>query len=258
MSALTRIQCDFQDYLLRGSDAIEQHVFGTERVPLATRLGIYAGAYGSRLAEALENNYPALAALIGADDFHTLAHAYVRGHDSSYFSIRHYGEQLPQFLATHADYAEVPLLAELARWEWAMTCVFDAADATPLTHAELAGIAPQQWAQLRFSFHPSVTRLSLAWNVPQLWQALTTEQPRPPASLHDTPVEWLLWRHELRSYFRSLSATDAAVLDAARAGWPFGELCARLCAELGEAQAPAHAATLLREWVGAGLISATA
>jgi hypothetical protein len=101
-------------------------------------------------------------------------------------------------------------------------------------------------------------RLSLAWNVPQMWQALVKEQQRPQASLNEKPLEWLLWRHELSSYFRSLTATDAAVLDAARAGWPFGELCALLCEELGETQAPAHAATLLREWVGAGLVTAAA
>ena len=44
------------------------------------------------------------------------------------------------------------------------------------------------------------------------------------------------------------------MLDAARSGWPFGELCALLCEQVGEAQAPLQAATLLRGWVAAGLI----
>ena len=258
MTPLARIQGDFQDYLLRGADAVTQHVFGTARVPLATRLQIYAGAYGSRLAEALGNNFPALAQLLGAEDFHTLAHAYVHRHDSPYFSIRYYGDALPEFLVAEERYAAVPLLAELARWEWAMTCVFDAADATPLAHEALARIAPQQWAQLRFGWHPSVHRLSLAWNVPQIWQALTSAAERPAVKFNEAPVEWLLWRRELTSYFRSLSATEAAVLDAARSGWPFGELCGLLCDELGEAQAPAHAATLLRDWVASGLITTAA
>jgi hypothetical protein len=55
-----------------------------------------------------------------------------------------------------------------------------------------------------------------------------------------------------------LTDTESAVLDAARNGWPFGELCELLCDELGEAQAPAHAAALLRDWVGSGLISGAA
>src|SRR5207244_2183718 len=70
MSALARVQGDFQDHLLRGGAAVEAHALGTARVPVATRLGVYAGAYRSRLAEALENSYPALAKLLGEADFH--------------------------------------------------------------------------------------------------------------------------------------------------------------------------------------------
>ncbi|HET9330699.1 MAG TPA: DNA-binding domain-containing protein, partial [Steroidobacteraceae bacterium] len=88
MSALAQLQGEFQDYLLRGASAVEAQVLGSARVPVATRLGIYAGAYRSRLADALAANYPALAKLLGAADFATLAMDYVRAHDSPFFSIR--------------------------------------------------------------------------------------------------------------------------------------------------------------------------
>lgn len=118
--------------------------------------------------------------------------------------------------------------------------------------------AKKQWAQLRFTFHPSLQRLTLWWNVPQLWQALTEDTARPAASLAAEPLEWLLWRQDLSSYFRSLPQTEAAALDGALRGWPFGELCELLCTELGEAAAPAPAATLLRGWVASGLIVSAA
>jgi hypothetical protein len=258
MSPLARLQRDFQDFLLCGERAVEAHVQGSARVPVATRLGIYAGAYRSRLADALASNFPALAKLLGETDFQTLAADYVRTHDSPYFSIRYYGDALAQFLATHEDYAAAPVLAELAQWEWAMTSAFDAADAAPLTHAALAGISPQQWAQLRFGWHPSVQRLTLWWNVPQLWQALSDDTERPATSVAAAPVHWLLWREHLTTYFRSLGRTEAIVLDAARSGWPFGELCELLCDEVGEPEAPAQAAALLRGWVQSGLIVSAA
>jgi hypothetical protein len=254
VTALAGVQGDFQDYLLRGTVAVEDHVLGTARVPVATRLSVYGGAYRARLAEALQANFPALAKLLDTADFEVLASHYVAAHDSSFFSIRYYGHELPQFLSKHPDYLDAPVLAELARWEWTMTGAFDAADATPLTHAALSQFSPQQWAQLRFSWHPSVARLALSWNVPQVWQALTHDTERPAASVNREPVQWLLWRRELTTYFRSLSATEARTLDAARESWPFGELCALLCDELGEEQAPVQAATLLRGWVDAGLI----
>ena len=258
MSELARVQREFQDYLLRGESAVEAQVVGTARVPVTTRLGIYAGAYRSRLAEALESNYPVLARLLGASDFDALASEYITAHDSPFFSIRYYGDALAKFLATREAYAAAPVLAELAQWEWAMTTVFDAADAPALRAEELARIPPERWAQLRLRWHPSVQRLTLWWNVPQLWQALSEEQERPKMELAAAPVEWLLWRENLTTYFRSLPGTEARVLDAARSGWPFGELCTLLCEELGDSEAPAQAAVLLRSWIGSGLIISAA
>lgn len=258
MTALAQVQRAFQDYLLRGDGTVAVHVAATGRLPVATRLEIYGGAYRSRLAEALGSNYPALAKLLGAADFHTLANNYVSAHDSPYFSVRYYGDALAQFLATREEYAAAPVLAELAQWEWAMTNVFDAADAPALTHAALECVPPQQWAQLRFGWHPGVQRLSLSWNVPQLWQALTADVERPAPSLSAVPVPWLLWRQELTSYFRSLGTAEASVLDAARSGWPFGELCELLCSELGAQRAPLEAARLLRAWIACGLIVSAA
>jgi hypothetical protein len=258
MTGLARLQADFQDYLLRGEAVAEAHVFGTARVPVATRLRIYGRAYRSRLTDALAHTYPALAKLLGDTHFETLARDYVIAHDSPFFSIRYYGDALPQFLASHEEYAAAPVLAELAQWEWVMGCVFDAADAIPLAHEALARIPPVAWAQLRFSWHPSVRRLTLSWNVPQLWQALTGGSERPEVSLAAAPVPWLLWREELTTYFRSLPKAEAAVLDVARSGWPFGELCELLCEQLGESEAPAQAAALLRGWIASGLIVSAA
>jgi len=257
MSRLPRIQGDFQSYLLGGdSTDIEQHVVGTQKVPIATRLGIYGDGYVSRLIEALEANFPVLSRLLGGEDFGALGTSYVRSHDSPFFSIRYYGNGLAGFLATDPAYAGVPVLADLARWEWAMTEVFDAADADPITTEALARIAPESWAGLRFDWHPSVRRLALAWNAPQIWKAITDEAEPPEFSVSAEPVEWLLWRQDLRTYFRSLQPAEAAALDAAREGRSFGELCALLSEKLGEAEAPAKAAGFLRDWIDSGLIIA--
>ena len=258
MSALAHLQDEFQEYLLRGAPGIEARVAGSARVPIETRLGIYAGAYGGRLIDALESSYPALAALLGAEDFPILGAKYVRSHDSRYFSIRDYGDALAEFLQGHPDYAEVPLLAELARWEWTLCAVFDAGDAEALSAAALSRVAPAEWAQLRFEFHPSTRRLALSWNVPQLWKALTDQGERPELRVVAKPVEWLLWRQDLKTYFRSLEAGEAAALDAARSGSSFGELCELLAATSGSERAPAEAAALLAGWLGAGLVVAAA
>jgi hypothetical protein len=253
---LARVQGEFQEYLLRGARAIEARVVGSERVPIEIRLGIYAGAYGSRLIDALASNYPALAELLGEDDFRALGARYVSSHDSPYFSIRHYGEALAEFLARDADYADVPLLTELARWEWALTEVFDAADAEALGPQALATRAPEEWAALRFVCHPSVRRLALSWNVPQVWKSLTEGGERPELQVLAAPLEWLAWRRDLKTWFRSLERTEARALDALRTGGSFGELCELLAEAQGASAAPATAVTLLNGWLTGGLLVA--
>jgi hypothetical protein len=256
MSRLEHIQNDFQSFLLRGDGAVEVHVVGTERVPIATRLGIYGDGYCARLSEALQANFPILTKLLGEGDFQTLATGYVRGHESPFFSIRYYGNALAEFLATEADYAGAPVLAELARWEWTMTEVFDAADAAPIGAGELARVTPDEWADLCFDWHPSVRRLELAWNAPQIWKAVGDDAEPPEVTLESSPMQWLLWRHELRSYFRALAAEEALVLDAARQGESFGGVCTLLSGIFGDGAAPAHAASFLRGWVDSGLLTA--
>ncbi len=255
MSRLPDIQDAFQRFLLAGDPDIESHVVGTERVPIETRLGIYGGAYRSRLIEALEANFPVLAELLGEADFNALGARYVGGHASTFFSVRHYGDRLADFLANDPEYSKAPVLAELARWEWAMAAVFDAADTLPVEIGAFAALAPQDWAQLKFNWSPAIEILQLEWNTPEIWKALTDESGRPDPSLNDEPASWLIWRHSLQIFFRPLGAEEAAVLAASRAGHSFGELCLLLCEHLPESEASLQAAGFLRGWVQSGLIA---
>jgi hypothetical protein len=253
--SLAVLQEQLQARVLGGECAIETHVNGDSPEEVGARLAIYAEAYRARLTEALASNYPALAKLLGTGDFATLAGRYIATHVSRRPSIRCYGDHLPRFLAADAGYRDVPLLAELAAWEWAMTEVFDAADASAIAAEALARVPPEEWAELRFSIQPAVRLLELRWNVPPLWKALTGEQPHPPHELAPQPQAWLLWRDGLQVMFRSLGAQEAAALRVAMNGGSFGELCVGLGERLDAAQVPAQAAAYLRGWLEAGLIT---
>lgn len=255
MANLARIQWDMQEFLLRGSGSVNAHVVGTERVPADVRLAVYGNAYASRLVEALETNYPALAKLLGEADFNELATEYVAAHDSRFFSIRYYGHALAHFLASTPRYRPVPFLAEVARWEWTLNDVFDAADAECVGIEAVTRKSPGDWGAMRLTFHPSLRTLALHWNVAPVWKALVDERERPRACVSREATTWLLWRHELKELFRPLSLAEEHALVAARAGEAFGEVCAVLCEHMPENEAPAKAAELLKSWVESGLIS---
>lgn len=200
---LAVIRDAIQGRLLDEDDARnESDIAGSESVPVITRLALYPHVRCRRLVDALEANYPALAAMLGQTDFYALGAAYVEAHPSRFFAMRWYGDALPQFLATDAGYAGAPVLADLARWEWAMTEVLDAGDAEPLGAAMLESIPEESWAELRFDLHPSVRALELQWNAPQIWQSLAgdmqssvghdVEHVWPAPAQADEPQAWLL------------------------------------------------------------------
>lgn len=253
MSRLPDIQDAFQRYLLSGDSTIGSHVVGTARVPVETRLAIYGDGYRLRLIEALQKTFPVLAELLGESDFEALAAQYVEAYESPFFNIRWYGDQMGQFLAADPKYSSVPILAEMARWEWAMAAVFDAADAETIGISAFAQIAPADWAALQFDFSPALQVLELEWNVPQLWKAVTEGSDERPDPVHE-PASYLIWRRELQIYFRPFGEAEASVVAAARNGHSFGELCVLLCEHLDPSEAPHHAAGFLRGWVESGLL----
>ena len=107
-------------------------------------------------------------------------------------------------------FSEQPILSEVARFDWTLSEVFDAADAAPLERKALNAVDPNDWAELMFRFHPSLRRLLLAWNSVPVWQALSADEQPPDPERAPQPVPWLLWRRNLKNYFRSMDEIESA------------------------------------------------
>lgn len=255
MSGLARLETEFQSFVLDGTAGIEAAVAETSRVPVQKRLAIYSDAYRARLAEALENNFPVLAKLLGGEQFAELARRFVQQQASGHYSIRWYGAQLPELLAGESPYREQPVLAELADWEWKMTLAFDAADAAPLRASELDALTPGRWAEARLVPHPSVHVLALRTNAPAAWRALNRDE-APPAFTQGEAQSWLIWRRGLDTYFRSIDAIEAGALSFIASGQSFGALCEMLAQDGNDEAAATGAAKLLRRWLDDELLAA--
>jgi hypothetical protein len=168
--------------------------------------------------------------------------------------VRWFSQHLPAFLRGTDPYAAHAHLAEMASFEWAQSLTFDAADAVSLDMQALAAVPPESWGQVRFGLHPSVRRLDLDWNVPKIWQALDAEE-TPPEPEATGSLSWLLWRQDLNTHWRSLTADEAWMLDAAREGVSFGGLCEGLCQWHAPEAVAMQAASYLKLWLNDGLIA---
>ncbi|RTZ73322.1 MAG: DUF2063 domain-containing protein [Gammaproteobacteria bacterium] len=254
-STLPELQRAFARYLrLRDGEATGL-ILGDERADAQERLDLYAGAYVTRLVEALENHYAGLWGLVGDEQFWQLCRQYIAANPSSFASIREFGHGLAEFLAATEPYSDYPQLAEMAAFEWAQGRVFDAADSVALGEADLRQVPPERWGGLRFTFAPAMQRLDLYWNVPQVWLALDREETPPEASRQEVLVTWLVWRQELDPRWRSLEVDEAWALEHALAGGDFATLCEGLLEWVDARHAPLRAAGFLRTWLGHGLIA---
>lgn len=255
MAELARLQDAFLHWLIEGDKAFAGDILGTEKVSSGLRMEIYRNAYRQRLLEALTDSYPALHTLLGDARFEALGLAYIETHPSRNFSIRWFGHRLRAFLTAAPDYRETPVLAEMAAFEWALRDAFDAADTRVLGLDDLRAIAPEAWAGMGLRLHPSLRRLDLSWNAPQLWSAIDRGG-EPIASLHNQyPVGWVVWRRGLQTFYRSLEVDEARALDAAADGESFGAICAGLTEWVDELNAPRRAAGMVGRWVEEGLIA---
>ena len=257
--SLADLQRAFQDYLLQAGDGFAGAVRDTRKADRHTLLGVYRDAYALRLIEVLTNDYPGLMAMAGPADFDHMARAYIAAHPSHHPSVRWFGARLGDFLAGTTPYSGSPAAAEMARFEWALGEAFDAPDDSPIQAADLMALPPEAWEELRFTPLRSLRQLTLGHEIPQAWQRREEVEP---GNLEVTagagPTNWVIWRPERTSHFRSLEADEAAMLAAMIEGQAFPELCESLMAHVGEDAAPAQAAGRLRSWVEEGMIGAFA
>lgn len=248
MSALRELQRAVQGYVLGTDGELAKRVAGSPAASAEQRLGIYRDAVRQRFAEVLGEEYPGVHTLLGDDAFARLARAYAAAQPSRQPSIRWFGRHLPRFLADAPPWREQPLLAEMARFEWARSEMIDAADSPVVRVADIAAIAPQRWGAMRPQPIAALRRVQLHYNVPALRSAIERGEPLPAIARADAPRTWLVWRKALAIHWRSIDADEAWALHACAEDASFADLCAGLCDYVGEDAAPLRGATLLKQW----------
>jgi len=108
----------------------------TSRLVDPSRLAIYRDMYPMRMHDAMAVDYPALAKFLGEEKFHELVDRYTEHHPSQSYTLNRLGDSFPEFLK------DDPFLRDLARFELAMTEVFDAEETPELDPAVFGSIGP--------------------------------------------------------------------------------------------------------------------
>lgn len=254
MTQLANLQSLFQNHVVIGDDAAAASFVGDPVASAEERLGVYYEAYRLRLVEILRIDFPGLCGLMGGEPFDATGLRYLDKHPSQYPSVRQFGRQLAEFLATDSNTAEQPWLAEMARFEWARGLAFDAAEAEVTTIGELGGLPADAWPALKLRFHPTLQRIRCDWNIVPIWRAINVDEAMPKPARLEQPQPWAVWRRDITVYWRSLDKVESSAMDLFSDGRDFAEVCSVLCEQLDAEAVPATMAGILKQWVMEGLV----
>ncbi len=253
--SLKDIQEQFQASILNQDDTILASIKESEKEEKRTLLHVYQHAYGSRLIEFLENDFPLTALYLGEEAFAQTGQAYYGANPSNTPNARWFGRKYADFLKSYAPLSSAPEAGDLASLEQALNTAFDAKNAPTLTQTDLANLSPQDWPTLTFNPHPSICRMAMATNADLIWAALSKETPPPEPQTLQRPTELIVWRGEGMARFRPLSYDEAMIWDEAVKGATFGDLCEMLGTYWPQEEAPLKAANYLQAWLSSEFLA---
>jgi len=172
MPGLADLQTRFIDFLSGKSGLITCSVAEQGNIDAGTRLNIYRNAYQIRLKQALETDHEMLGIYLGDELFELMATGYIAAHPSSFTSLRHFGDRLPEYLKQAEPFYAHPIASELAFFERRLLDVFDAPDSQRVPLSALREIPPGDWPNMKLRFHPSTRLFAAGWNSIESWKAL--------------------------------------------------------------------------------------
>lgn len=217
MSELARFQDAFAAALAGEDGALAPWLEAEDR------LAVYRNTVATGLADALADQFPSVARIVGPAWLGHAARAFAAAHPPASPCLMDYGAAFPNWLAGFAPAAELPFLADLARIDWARREALFAPDAAPASAEMFAALTPDDWSQTAAELHPSTQLLQFATSVPSLWIALQAERAPARAELAAEPEALLLLRPEQALAWRRLSPGEHAFLAACQLGRSLAE-----------------------------------
>jgi hypothetical protein len=178
----------------------------------ADRWRVYREAYVLRLVEAVGNDHPATARILGPAAFDRLVRRYLAAHPPASHDICHAARHLPGWLPGDPLTESLPFLPDLARFEQALAAAVVAADPIAFTREELAALDPDALFDAPLALASGAAFLASEWPLGDLWE--TRDQPDDEVALEvaDRPSRLVVFRDGLAVRWRPVEDDDEAAL----------------------------------------------
>lgn len=219
MTGASSIEAAFRVGLLRADIAVPDGITDGAGRPAGRRYDVYRNNVAVSLREALESGFPAIAKLIGPENFSRAAGMYLRAEPPSTPLMMHYGAGFPAFLEGIEALQGIGYLGDVARLELALRRSYHAADAPAFDAGRLATLDDSALMAARLAIAPSVQVLRSPWPVLSVYRfTMLPSQPKPVARAEDV----MITRPEFDPAPHLLPPGGAEFIDALGRGLTFG------------------------------------
>ena len=188
--------------------------------PAGRRFDVYRNNVAVSLTEALEVGFPVIRKLVGQGNFKLLASAYLRLHPPRSPLMMHFGADMPSFLAEFEPTRQTGYLPDVARLELAIRQSYHAADAEPISPAELEAMSPEALTGASVRLAPSLRLVRSPWPIFSIWRFNVEEGAQSPKMAAE---DVFVSRPDLDPVPRSLPSGGAEFITALLTGATFGD-----------------------------------
>jgi Putative DNA-binding domain len=174
MPSLLELQLQLRRVVLGGDTTELVGAIRGDCLDPAARLRIYRNHAFATLGAVLEDTFPVVCRLVDKHFFAYASHEYLREHPPRSRCLVEYGADFADFVAGFEPCKNLPYLADVARFEWALNTAATVREAPPLKIEVLAAVPPDRACFLKISLQPSATYFASGWPIDAIW--LTNQQ----------------------------------------------------------------------------------
>lgn len=213
------------------------------------RWHVYATGLVARAEEALANDFPAVAKVLGEGPLRSLTARYLRSCAPRSHDLGRLGDRLARFLESDQLTEALPFLPDLARLEWAVAEAFVAADTPALEWGDLTLLGPEGSADVALRLREGSAVVRSAWPIREIWACRHLAPADIDVPVSPRPSAVLVTRRGLDVLCRAMDEAALGLLGAAAAGLTLASVLDT------DAQDPTALVTAFRQLVEDGAIA---